>query len=157
MAFEIERKFLVDHSKWKALAKPEGRYLRQGYLTDRKEATIRVRLDGDKAFITIKGATTGISRKEFEYEIPAEDGTELLNEFAPAAIEKVRFDIIFEGKLWEVDEFLGDNAGLIVAEIELTNENEHFVLPDWVSAEVSHDARYFNANLLKNPFRSWSR
>jgi len=155
MGVEIERKFLVDHSKWAHLEKPAGTHYRQGYLVDDQTRTIRIRVAGDKGFITIKGTTNGISRKEFEYEIPADEAAELIENFALSAIDKIRFKIEFAGHLWEVDEFLGDNSGLIMAEIELKYENEEFKKPDWITIEVSDDARYYNSNLSKNPFKNW--
>jgi len=156
MAVEIERKFLVDAEKWQQVVKPEGTFYRQGYLLNEKGGTIRVRVTGKQAFITIKGTTEGISRKEFEYEIPVADGTELLDGFAVSEIKKIRYCLYFGDKLWEVDDFMGDNAGLLIAEIELQHENEPFTSPDWITAEVSDDARYYNSNLSKNPYKSWS-
>ncbi len=156
MGIEIERKFLVDHEKWQQAAKPEGVYYRQGYLLDEIQRTIRIRIAGDKAFITIKGVTAGISRKEFEYEIPLNDASELLAGFALSEVEKIRYCIYFGDKLWEVDEFLGDNTGLMVAEIELQQEDETFEKPDWIAAEVSHDVRYYNSNLALHPYKDWT-
>src|ERR1700733_9206235 len=129
MGNEIERKFLVDHEKWQRLIKPPGTHYRQGYLLNDNQRTIRVRVTDKQGFITLKGATTGITRKEYEYKIPVEDGNELLDGFARSEIEKVRYRIDFAGKLWEVDEFLGENKGLIMAEIELENEAEEFEKP----------------------------
>jgi adenylate cyclase len=155
MSVEIERKFLVDHKKWAELKKLPGAHYHQGYLLNDTNCTIRVRLAGAKGFITVKGANSGISRKEFEYAIPAEDASELIKTFAISAVEKIRYKITFAGKLWEVDDFLGDNKGLIMAEIELEDESEEFEKPEWITAEVSHDARYYNSNLSKNPFKNW--
>ena len=157
MGIEIERKFLVDHEKWNQVAKPAGTYFRQGYLLNENNRTLRVRVADTRAFITIKGGTSGISRKEFEYEIPPADGIELLNNFAISQVEKTRYCIDFAGKLWEIDEFYGDNAGLITAEIELKHEDEAFELPEWVAVEVSMDARYYNSNLSVNPFNTWNK
>jgi adenylate cyclase len=157
MGVEIERKFLVDTEKWQQAVKPAGTYYRQGYLLIEDKRTIRVRVTDKQAFITIKGATAGISRKEFEYEIPVADGTELLNGFAISEIEKIRYRLYFGNKLWEIDDFLGDNSGLLVAEIELQQENEGFDLPDWITLEVSHDAKYYNSNLSKNPYKNWDK
>ncbi len=155
MGVEIERKFLVDHEKWKQVAKPKGTPYRQGYLLNDAVRTIRVRTTDKIGYITLKGATKGISRKEFEYEIPLADGIEMLDNFALSQVKKTRYQIDFGGKLWEVDEFYGENQGLIMAEIELTEENEAFEKPDWVTREVSDDSRYYNSNLSVNPFSSW--
>lgn len=155
MGIEIERKFLVDHKKWGEVAKPTGTYYRQGYVMNEPDRILRVRVAGAKAFITIKGGNSGISRKEFEYEIPVTDGIELLDNFAISEVEKTRYCLHFAGKLWEIDEFHGDNSGLITAEIELQQEDETFELPAWIAAEVSTDARYYNSNLSVKPFKNW--
>lgn len=155
MGVEIERKFLVDHKKWRQLVKPEGTHYRQGYLLNDDLRTIRVRVTDKQGFITLKGATNGITRKEYEYKIPVEDGNELLDGFAQSEVEKIRYRIEVAGKLWEIDEFLGDNKGLIMAEIELKRDDEQFELPGWVTIEVSDDARYYNSNLSVNPFAKW--
>ena len=156
MAIEIERKFRVHTHLWEATVKPEGELYRQGYLLTDPLKTIRVRVAGSRGFITIKGRTEGASRQEFEYEIPVEDAVALLDGFAETELSKTRFKIPFEGKLWEVDVFLGSNAGLIIAEIELNSEDESFALPPWVSTEVTGDARYYNSSLSRNPFSTWS-
>jgi adenylate cyclase len=155
MGVEIERKFMVDHEKWKSLKKPAGTHYHQGYLLDHSNCTIRVRIAGVYGFITIKGSSSGISRKEFEYKIPATDAAELIKSFARSAVEKIRYKIKFAGKLWEIDEFLGDNEGLIIAEIELKSENEEFEKPTWITNEVSDDDRYYNSSLAKYPFKNW--
>ena len=155
MGVEIERKFLVNPEKWDKLVKPESAHYRQGYLVDDDKKTIRVRVTDTQGYITFKGPTANFSRKEFEYKIPVKDGNELLDQFAESEVEKIRYRIEFEGKLWEVDVFLGDNEGLIVAEIELTNEDEQFSMPDWVTEEVSGDERYYNSNLSVHPFKKW--
>lgn len=155
MGIEIERKFLVDKEKWRQVNNPVGVPYRQGYLADEDRCVVRVRVTDKKGFITIKGASAGISRKEFEYEIPVSEGIELLDSFALFEVEKTRYRLYFKGKLWEVDEFLGDNTGLVTAEIELKEENEKFELPGWITHEVSDDARYFNSSLAKNPFKNW--
>jgi adenylate cyclase len=157
MGVEIERKFLVDHEKWRKLKKPAGTHYHQGYLLDTLNCTIRVRLAGSKGFFTIKGSNSGITRKEFEYKIPASDASELIKSFAGSSVEKIRYKIKFAGKLWEIDEFLGDNEGLVMAEIELKGESEEFEKPGWVTVEVSDDDRYYNSNLAKNPFKNWGR
>ena len=156
MGVETERKFLVDHKKWQLVNKPDGTHYRQGYLlNDSLLRTIRVRVTDKQGYITLKGPIAGISRKEYEYEIPVEDGIELLDSFALSEVEKVRYRIEFAGKLWEVDEFLGDNTGLIMAEIELQRETDEFKKPDWVRFEVSDDKRYYNSYLSKHPYKNW--
>jgi CYTH domain-containing protein len=155
MGVEIERKFLVDHNKWELLDKPDGNYLRQGYVVNDVNKVVRVRVTNQQAFITIKGAASGITRSEYEYGIPVKDGVELLDQFAAVCIEKTRYVIIFEGKAWEVDVFLGDNDGLIVAEIELGYEEEQFKLPYWIAGEVTGQEKYYNSNLSVHPFNRW--
>jgi adenylate cyclase len=155
MGVEIERKFLVDKDKWQQVIKPTGTHYRQGYLLDDAKRTIRVRITDKQGFLTIKGITTGITRKEYEYKIPVEEGTEMLDAFAESEVEKIRYKITFEGKLWEIDEFYGDNEGLLMAEIELQHEDEAFIKPEWITIEVSDDGRYYNSNLSKNPFKNW--
>ena len=157
MPVEIERKFLVDHAQWNELSKPLPNYLIQGYLHSEPGKTIRVRATNDKGFITIKGKSSadGLSRSEFEYEIPKTEAIELLANFTNKTIEKNRYEITFEGNIWEVDVFKGDNAGLIVAEIELKNKEQSFTKPDWVIEEVTSDFRYFNSALIENPFKNW--
>jgi|WetSurMetagenome_2_1015567.scaffolds.fasta_scaffold149299_2 adenylate cyclase len=154
MPKEIERKFLVDKPLWEALAKPEGIPVRQGYLSTSPQCNIRVRVYGDKGFITIKGKASGISREEFEYEIPKADAEEILRTFTPPQTAKVRYLIPYRSHTWEVDVFIEENEGLIVAEIELGSEEESFVRPDWTGREVTEDPRYLNSNLAKNPIRS---
>ncbi len=155
MGVEIERKFLVDPAKWKQFNKPEGTAYRQGYLVNEKHKTVRVRIAGDRAFITIKGATRGFTRKEYEYDIPLEDAKELLENFSPAGTSKTRYRIPTAGKVWEVDEFSGGNTGLIVAEIELKSEGETFEKPGFLLEEVTDDVRYYNSNLATHPYQSW--
>ncbi|MBL6945022.1 MAG: CYTH domain-containing protein [Rhodospirillales bacterium] len=154
MAKEIERKFLVVGDAWRALAK--GTVYRQGYLSTVKERTVRVRTIDEAAFLTIKGITVGMTRAEYEYEIPTADATEMLDDLCEKPIiEKTRYKIPFEGFVWEVDEFSGVNQGLIVAEIELADESQAFTKPDWIGEEVSGDPRYFNANLIAHPYSDW--
>ena len=155
MGQEIERKFLIKESEWEKLDKPSGKQLRQGYILTDPNKTIRVRIADKTAWLTIKGISVGASRLEFEYEIPLQEGNELLDKFSEAELEKVRYEIAHKGKLWEVDVFAGDNKGLIVAEIELLSEDEQFDLPDWVAQEVTHDKKYYNSNLTKYPFKDW--
>jgi adenylate cyclase len=153
MAIEIERKFLVTGTAWRQDA---GVRLSQGYLNRDKERTVRVRLAGTQAFLTIKGVTRGASRAEFEYEIPVVDGEQLLKLCEGPVIEKIRRVIVHEGARWEVDEFLGDNAGLVVAEIELESEDQVFARPEWLAEEVTHDSRYFNSSLASHPYSQWT-
>ena len=155
MGVEIERKFLVDHEKWSLVNKPQGTYLKQGYILNDVHKIIRVRIAGQQAYITLKGAASGITRSEFEYSIPVKDAVELLDQFAGACIEKTRYRISFNEKVWEVDVFAGDNAGLIVAEIELTHEQETFNLPDWIGDEVTGQDKYYNSSLSVHPFNRW--
>lgn len=155
MALEIERKFLVKKEIWQKAAKPSPDFYRQGYLYSDELKTIRVRITNTNAWLTIKGKTTGASRAEFEYEIPSPDAREILDNMTACSIEKYRYKLNVDGKLWEVDEFKGENEGLIVAEIELQSESESFILPDWAGEEVTHDSRYYNAALSKLPFSKW--
>ena len=155
MGVEIERKFLVKKELWAALEKPLGKHYRQGYLMNSEDRVVRVRIAGDHGFITIKGAAQGISRLEYEYEIPKSDAKEMLDRFQPEGTEKIRYRIPEDsGLVWEVDEFLAANAGLIVAEIELTDEDQSFTRPDWLDQEVTHDERYANSNLALRPINS---
>ncbi len=154
MAQEIERKFLVVGDDWKALAAPVP--IRQGYLSTVKERTVRVRTLGDRGYLTIKGITVGAVRSEFEYEIPAADAHQLLDELCERPlIEKTRSAIAIDGLTWEVDAFSGVNQGLIIAEVELEDEAQHIDLPGWIGDEVTHDPRYFNANLIAHPYTEW--
>lgn len=150
---EIERKFLVDTKKWQP--KGIGTAIKQGYLSVDENRVVRVRIAGDYAYITIKGKTTGISRAEFEYEVPKNDALILLRMCLNEPVEKTRYTEFFENMLWEIDVFEGANNGLVMAEVELNNENQTVVLPEWVSEEVSTDKRYFNAYLSVNPFVRW--
>lgn len=145
---EIERKFLVDKVLWAHQAKPEGQKIKQAYLLNSPEKTIRVRTKGTKGFLTIKGPTLGISRAEYEYEIPVYEAEELIQQFAVKYIEKTRYEITVGKHIWEVDEFGGKLAGLMLAEIELAAEDELFERPEWVTLEVSEDVNYFNSNLI---------
>jgi adenylate cyclase len=156
MGVEIEKKFLVDHEKWQQLVKPKGKVYKQGYLLSDEKRTVRVRVTDDAAYITLKGSTTGISRSEFEYTIPVNEGQEILKDMATSFIEKTRYNINYAGNVWEVDIFEGDNQGLIIAEIELKHENQEFEKPEWVKNEVSDDRRYTNAYLSVNPFKNWA-
>ncbi len=154
MSIEIERKFLVRDERWKTLA--QGVPLRQGYLSSAPDRIVRVRIEGDTAVLTIKGRSVGAARGEWEYPIPLQDAQDFLDCLCERPIiEKRRYRIPYQDMIWEVDEFSGDNAGLVVAEIELESENQAFAKPDWIGAEVTHDARYFNANLLRHPYSTW--
>jgi adenylate cyclase len=154
MAFEIEHKFLVNSTIFRNLAVPV-RY-RQGYLVTLPDKTIRVRIAGSQGFITVKSRISDLMRKEYEYEIPLPDAEEMLNELCTGMIiEKYRYKIPFEGFIWEVDEFSGENAGLIVAEIEVNAENQFFSKPDWIGEEITSDLRYLNSNLSKMPYNTW--
>ncbi len=154
MAVEIERKFLVTGDAWR---NDGGVLYRQGYLNRDKMRTVRIRIAGDAAFLTIKGKSTGASRAEFEYPVPMDDAQALLALCDGPLIEKTRYIVLHAGHRWEVDEFAGDNAGLVVAELELSAEDEAFDAPAWLGAEVTHDARYFNSNLASQPFCTWAR
>lgn len=147
MALEIERKFLVNAEKLPAQILTDGEKISQGYLCVEPARTVRVRIKGGRGFLTIKGVNVGIVRKEFEYEIPIEDAQELLKLCAPNVLEKVRYKVEYEGKIWEVDIFSGRHQGLILAEVELTSADEIVSLPNWIEKEVSENPRYFNSNL----------
>lgn len=153
MSTEIERKFIARPQNWSQLA--TGEHLQQGYLSRADKSTVRVRIQNQRATLTIKGKNTGIERHEFEYEIPLTDAQQLLQLCDGPLIEKTRFCIDYKGHRFEVDVFEGDNAGLVVAEVELQSADEQVELPDWIEREVSHDVRYFNSNLAINPFCNW--
>jgi adenylate cyclase len=156
MGKEIERKYLVDMAAWK----PQGAgiHYKQGYLNAQKERVVRVRIEGDVAKLTIKGANKGITRSEFEYAIPVDDAATMLDHLCEQPlIDKHRHKEVHHGKTWEIDVFHGDNDGLVVAEVELRSEDEAVTVPAWAVQEVSSDPRYFNSNLLKNPYKSWTR
>lgn len=156
MGKEIERKFLVDKQKWAEVEKSNGKHIRQAYLVTKKSKAIRIRITNNStAVLTLKGANEGISRSEFEYEIPISDALEIIDQFSEAELEKIRYKIEYDGKVWEVDEFLENNRGLILAEIELQYEDEEFSTPEWITHEVSDDDRYYNANLVNNPYKLW--
>lgn len=154
MALEIERKFLVADDSWRDGS--SGVRMAQGYLSLDPDRTVRVRLAAENAWITVKGRTHGITRAEFEYEIPAEDAAELLEICLPSVIDKTRHRVEFGGHLWEVDVFHGANHGLVLAEVELEDASVCPELPPWIGAEVSGDARYFNASLSACPFSAFS-
>lgn len=154
MGVEIERKFLVAGEGWRAQGEPV--LLRQGYLSSHAERTVRVRIEGGRAVLTIKSKNVGAARGEWEYEIPVAEAAELLDGLCERPlIEKYRRRIPCGGFVWEVDEFLGENAGLVVAEIELPAEDAAFDKPEWVGEEVTHDLRYLNSRLIKQPYSTW--
>jgi len=154
MGEEIERKFLVSGELWRETA--EGARYRQGFLSTEPERTVRVRVAGRRGSITVKGKNIGARRAEFEYEIPVADAERMLDTLCKRPlIEKVRYTLAIGPHTWEIDVFEGDNAGLVVAEIELSREDEAFERPDWVGNEVTDDPRYFNSNLVANPYRTW--
>ena len=155
MATEIEHKYLVIKDIWKKVIPNKSVEIKQAYLLTDPEKTIRVRTKGNSGFITIKGKSTGASRLEFEYEIPIEDAIELINKFCSNLIEKTRHIVIHDDNTWEVDEFKGLNEGLIVAEIELTSEDEKYSIPNWIDKNVTEDLRYANSNLTIKPFTTW--
>ncbi|MBW1642134.1 MAG: CYTH domain-containing protein [Deltaproteobacteria bacterium] len=154
MGTEIERKFLLKGDSWRSLVK--GTKYRQGYLSSAKERIVRVRTIDDKGYLTIKGITTGATRVEYEYDIPENDAMEMLDDLCEKPIiAKNRYKIDFAGFIWEVDEFFGENQGLIVAEVELESEDQRFEKPEWIGDEVTGDPKYFNSNLVINPYIKW--
>ena len=156
MAIEIERKFLVKDLSWKRGI--EGQRLRQGYLSLEPARTLRVRVADDWAWLTIKGVREGLSRLEFEYDIPVADGIALLEQLChQPVIDKTRYRVSHDRHVWEIDEFHGANQGLVVAEIELESENESFEKPPWLGREVSDDRRYANSSLVQHPYSQWEK
>lgn len=154
MGTEIERKFLLKGTAWKEGA--AGAFVRQGYLSTDQGRTVRVRTIGEEGFLTIKGITQGISRLEFEFSIPIADARRMLDELCPhPLIEKTRYRIQYGDLVWEVDEFRGENEGLVVAEVELGHEDQVISLPEWIGEEVSGDSRYRNSNLSVHPYIEW--
>jgi adenylate cyclase len=154
MGVEIERKFLVTGDAWRQLGEPA--LLRQGYLSTDPARTVRVRVENGQGVLTIKGKSSGATRGEWEYPIPLDDAAELLDTLCgKPLVEKFRTRVTVGNHVWEVDEFLGANKGLLVAEIELAAEDEMFLLPEWVGAEVTGEARYYNASLIKLPYLQW--
>ena len=154
MAAEIEHKYLVQRGAW--TPKDSGVLYRQGYLSSAKERVVRVRIAGDRAYLTVKGLTTGVTRLELDYPIPVADAATMLNQLCERPlIEKTRYREEYQGHVWEIDEFHGENDGLILAEIEVADESERYAIPPWVGTEVSSDPRYFNSNLGLNPYKNW--
>ena len=156
MAQEIERKFLTKSDAWRSNA--IGRFYRQGYLSTVKERTVRIRTIRNQGYITVKGIAKGAARAEYEYEIPVKDANEMLDTLCEQPIiEKMRYEIEHNELIWLVDEFEGVNKGLILVEVELSDENQKIALPDWVGAEVTGDPNYFNSNLTRNPYSGWGK
>ncbi len=154
MAEEIEHKYLVNTRLWKPA--DAGVLYRQGYLSSVKERVVRVRIAGERGFLTVKGLTIGVSRSEFEYPIPLADAAAMLDSLCERPlIEKTRHREQFAGRTWEIDVFHGDNDGLVMAEVEIANAAERVTLPPWAGEEVSNDPRYFNNNLVANPYKNW--
>jgi adenylate cyclase len=151
---EIERKFLVTNDGWKGVA--PGVPYRQGYLSRPGSSVVRVRVAGEKGFLTVKGPTRGLTRTEFEYSIPAADAAAMLEELCEKPlIEKTRYRVPWGSHVWEVDEFRGANTGLVMAEVELASEDDEPELPEWIGREVSAEPRYFNLQLARTPFTTW--
>jgi len=156
MAKEIERKFLISSDAWRDEVGASCRYA-QGYLSSSEKVSIRIRSSGERAFLNFKSATLGISRTEYEYEVPLADADDMLANFCDGPlIEKVRYFVKRGEHIWEIDVFEGDNAGLVVAEIELKSEDEAFERPHWIGAEVSDDPRYYNVCLVTHPYSEWN-
>jgi adenylate cyclase len=154
MPQEIEHKYLVRIEDWKPTT--AGVLYRQGYLSSVKELVVRVRIAGEQAFLTVKGLTRGVTRLEFEYAIPVSDAATMLDLVCERPlIEKTRYRELFGGMTWEIDVFHGDNDGLVIAEVEVVGESERIQPPPWIGSEVSNDPRYFNSNLISNPFKNW--
>lgn len=157
MAKEIEKKFLLKNDAWRTSVQRSRQFI-QGYLVGSEKASVRVRLEGEQAFINIKSATLDVTRDEYEYPIPVSDAQEMLARLCDKPlIAKIRHDVMVENKKWEVDEFQEENAGLIVAEVELCAVDEVFVMPPWAGKEVSADKRYYNVCLVKQPYSSWDK
>jgi CYTH domain-containing protein len=153
MALEIERKFLVTKNNWR---NGQGTMYRQGYLNSDENRNVRVRVIDHRGYLTVKGISQGATRVEYEYEIPKPDAEAMLDNLCerPLIIKK-RFKIEFKGFVWEVDEFLGENQGLIIAELELESETQTFIKPEWIGVEVTGDPKYFNSNLIHRPYSKW--
>lgn len=155
MPIEIERKYLLANEAWRERITRSQR-LRQGYLTDAGEkASVRVRVSDEQAWLNIKSATIGASRMEYEYSIPLSEALEMLSKLAGRQVDKTRHYVEHQGHTWEIDEFHDGNVGLLVAEIELSAENEAFALPDWAGEDVTHDVRYYNSCLAERPYSEW--
>ena len=153
MATEIERKFLVDKNLWKPMV--VGKKIAQGYLQHDANKVVRVRIKGNQGFLTVKGKNNGISRLEFEYEIPIADAEEMLLLCDSGVVEKTRFEVAYKGFIWEIDNFEGENDGLLLAEVEMESVDDQPELPQWILEEVSSDKKYFNSHLSQFPFNTW--
>jgi adenylate cyclase len=155
MALEIERKFLLRHDGWRSQVTGSVHY-RQAYLNQETDCSVRVRVSGDQAWLNLKGVTIGSARLEFEYEIPVSDAHDMLNQLSKTpVVEKQRYFVRQGSNTWEIDVFEGENAGLVVAEIELDSADEYFDRPDWLGAEVTRDVRYYNTHLARHPYSRW--
>ncbi|MCL1886963.1 MAG: CYTH domain-containing protein [Betaproteobacteria bacterium] len=156
MGVEIERKFLLSSDGWRNQV--QGDVIRQGYLSSDHDRVVRIRIMNQEAFITIKSSTDGLFRNEWEYSIPLADAEDMLERLCQRPlIEKIRYRIPYKGMIWEVDQFFGENAGLVIAEIELESVDQAFALPDWIGKEVTDDTRYYNTNLMRNPYQTWEK
>ena len=154
MGLEIERKFLLKTTE--PLQGLTGVVIRQGYLSDTSQANLRVRIKAERAYLTVKSKAVGLVRKEFEYEIPVQDAEEMLLQFCQKPlIEKTRYKLDYAGYTWEIDVFVGENAGLVLAEVELATAKDTLELPDWIAREVTQDKRFYNAYLAKHPYSQW--
>jgi adenylate cyclase len=156
MGIEIERQFLVKDDSWRPLA-DSGIRIRQGYLCTEPDRIVRIRIKDDKAFLTIKGRPVGAARAEYEYQIPLADAEEIILRSKGFVIDKTRYNLMFEGRLWEVDIFHKENEGLVFAEVELEAEEAVVILPDWAGPEITADHRYDNSNLAITPFSKWPK
>jgi adenylate cyclase len=153
MALEIERKFILKEGAWR---NEKGNMYRQGYLNSAKERTVRVRIVDHKGYLTVKGILRGAVRMEYEYEIPVTEAKAMLDNLCEKPlIEKMRYKIALNGLVWELDEFFGENQGLLMAEVELESEDQAFAKPEWIGVEVTDDPKYYNANLIHNPYSKW--
>ena len=154
MGLEIEKKFLIKNDNWKQFVSEE-KEITQGYLNANPNRTVRIRIAGKQGFLTIKSKSKGCVRSEFEYEIPIEDATELIELCEKPILSKTRFIVKFENHTWEIDVFEKENKGLVVAEIELSKEDEFFLTPDWIGKEVTEETKYYNSQLIENPYSEW--
>lgn len=155
MAVETEHKYLVKKDLWPAVRPKHGELIKQAYIFNSPEKSLRVRLKGKKAYLALKGKTEGASRHEYEYEIPYEDGEEMISKFASKVMEKTRYIVVHDHHTWEVDEFHHENEGLVIAEIEIKPDEPAYPLPPWVDKEVTTDTRFYNANLFDRPYTTW--
>lgn len=154
MPLEIERKFLIDHALLERLK--AGVRIVQGYLPTQENCAVRARIKGEKGYLTLKGDNVGLVRPEFEYEIPLAEARQIIDELCfGVTIDKTRYEHEENGHIWEIDVFHGDNEGLVVAELELASESEHVDMPEWIRQEVTEDARYYNAQLVRHPYKAW--